>query len=331
MTDHHGLNDPIRHYGLLYIDRTNNYNPNTRKNLFGQELHDPIDLYILNAATCARSAACFGLSFTLITNNAELINTRIAALRLQPFSVVEQDFRWDIPKSIPFYAAHFKLEVIEAFGMGVYGKNIALIDIDTVFLSAPPPLIDDSPNTVNVYDISTQMFPAHGQARMQRELCDITGLQLQNPSWFGGEYISGNYAVFSRISKSCKDLWRNYVARIAALSHIGDETIVSAALNSLAEEGVKLNDYGRRHNVARWFTSLTMHKQEPLNAVLADCSLLHLPSDKEFLATRANESFQPETFAAAFIASKKNKILVRQLHNCLTNPFRLQKKYAPTL
>ena len=93
---------------------------------------DPLDVYLLCAALCAASLASSGGTFSLVTNNASRLRAKCAALGIAKLEIIEFQFVWEVPEGIPFYSAHFKLELIEALGTGRFGESAALVDVDTV-------------------------------------------------------------------------------------------------------------------------------------------------------------------------------------------------------
>ena len=150
-----------RYFGLLHVDRANNYDVNLRKSGGTAAAKDPIDIYLRCAANCASSARAAGLNFAVITNQADFLSDRARLLGFEPPALVEHRFERVLPTGIPFYSAHFKLEVLAAFGSGKWGPISALVDLDTVFLKPlPMPRSDDQ--GLFVYDISAQVFPAFG-------------------------------------------------------------------------------------------------------------------------------------------------------------------------
>src|SRR5262245_61277001 len=121
-----------RIYGLLYIDAQGNKNVNLRGAV------DP-NIYILCASLCLKTFRALGTVFRIITNNEEFVRRRLERLGLDDIVVFGHDFPSIVPKNIPFYTAHFKLDIFNAFGRGVFGERIGLIDLDTVLLRSLPP------------------------------------------------------------------------------------------------------------------------------------------------------------------------------------------------
>ncbi|WP_397575334.1 hypothetical protein [Sphingorhabdus sp.] len=293
-------------YGLLYFGG----NSELYANLKVPGGIDPRDIYIENAVLCRASLAHFGIPFTVITNDIAAIQRRMEILGIEDLDVREQSFTLQVPIGISFYSAHFKIELIEAFGTGVYGDYVGLIDLDTVLCRPFDPLPRKG---LSVYDISEQVLPAYGINRVFDDLACIAGRKLVNPRWYGGEFISGDAASFYHLSRYIKECWPRYVNAIGSLHHLGDEAVVSAALNVMAE------DEGRDHRlsddpggVCRWWSIRTKHPQARLEAVL-NCSLLHLPADKQFLARLSRVPFAPDRFRAALKRHVRARMLPQTL------------------
>jgi hypothetical protein len=117
-------------YGLLFVDRDFSNHVNLKKSHI-----DSLEIYIRCAALCTAAIAFHGLQFHLISNQASYIKKRLAMLKLGGVSAIEHRFSLKIPHGIPFHSAHFKLELLEALGQGLFGEYVGLSDIDTVMCS----------------------------------------------------------------------------------------------------------------------------------------------------------------------------------------------------
>jgi hypothetical protein len=292
------MHEPI-FYGLLYIDEASNQNPN----LIGAA--DPIDVYVSCASLCSKAFRTAGTSFRLITNDEAHVKRRLGALQLDDVVVVAYAFTWPVPKNIPFYSAHFKLDIIKAFGRGTFGKQIGLVDLDAVLLKRIP-----LSNNLAVYDISDQVFAAYERDRVLSDMERISGRQLSEARWYGGEFVMGSAAAFCEISQYVELCWPDYVRCIPTLHHVGDEMIMSSALNMARADGVRMINYGKTGLVARWWTARTQHKQAAFDSC-EDAALLHLPADKVFLARQARYHFQRESFLSRFRRYAQRKIALR--------------------
>ena len=308
-------------YGLLYVDRRHN----TPTNLKSRGV-DPIDIYIKCAALCANSMAANEQRFRLITNDAKALRRRSIELGLQNLDIIEHSFKWTVPDGIPFYSAHFKLELLEAFATGHYGPHIGLIDIDTA-LCRPllfPPL---PPGGLLAYDISDQIFPAYGAERVRADLERIAGKALGKIRWFGGEFLLGDTMGFRHLSDLIAQCWPRYTAAVTELHHVGDEMIVSAALNMASENGQAIIDAGSASVVIRWWSARTGFRQRPFRQAKSH-NLMHLPSDKPFLAEFAAEPFEGSAFLSAYESYVRKKLIRRNIYNVLTGLLGRPKKFV---
>jgi hypothetical protein len=292
-------------YGLLYIDAQSK-DVQSNKTVDPGKPIDP-DIYILCASFCSKSFRAAGVVFRIITNNEEYLRRRLESLGLDDNVVFGYDFSLIVPRKIPFYAAHFKLDLFRAFGRGIFGERIGLIDLDTVLLRSLPPT-----ECLAVYDISDQVFPAYGRLRIASDLELVSGRHLPDPRWYGGEFVIGSAAEFAIISQYIDSCWAKYVENISSVHHVSDEMVMSTALNMARADGVQLVDYGQDKVVARWWTARTSHKQAAFDLV-KEAALLHLPADKVFLAKQAANEFNPENFLLRFRRYAQKKIVNRAI------------------
>ena len=309
----------INFYGLLYVDEANNQNPNLRR------AANPIDVYISCAALCARSFRTAGIDFRLITNDAAHVTERLAALGLDDVPVVAYTFTWPVPKNISFYSAHFKLDIIKGFGRRIFGDQIGLVDLDAVLLKRLP-----LSNNLAVYDISDEAFATYERGQVLADMQRISGRHLPEARWYGGEFIMGSAAGFYEISRYVESCWPNYVRYIPTLRHVGDEMIMSVALNMARADGVQMVDYGKTGVVARWWTARTQHKQATFQSC-KDVALLHLPADKVFLGRQARYRFQRESFLSRFRRHAQRKIALRTVYGIGKTLFGGSKRFTPSL
>ncbi|MGB9187106.1 MAG: hypothetical protein WCB34_03820 [Methylovirgula sp.] len=311
-------------YGLLYVDDRHNKHTNLKTRGV-----DPADIYLKCAALCASSMAANEHRFQLVTNDAKVLRRRSIDLGLQNLDIIEHSFKWTVPTGIPFYSAHFKLELFEAFGTGYYGPNIGLIDIDTV-LCRPlllPPL---SPGSLLAYDISDQSFPVHGAERVRADLERVAGKALGKIRWFGGEFLLGDTIGFRRLSELIAQCWPRYTAAITEFHHVSDEMTVSAALNIASENGQAIVDAGPASSVIRWWSARTGYRQRPFRQA-RNHSLLHLPADKVFLSEFAAEPFEGSAFLSAYEGYVRKKLIARNIYNELTGLLGRPKKFVGTI
>jgi len=142
-----------------------------------------------------------------------------------------------------------------------------------------------------VYDISDQVFPAYGTARVQDDLRRELGVQHPFPRWYGGEFIIGNARLFGYLQEECMRQLGKHIEASARLhqttaqrvgAQFSDETLVSAAINNNYQNLI-LADAGASGLVVRHWTSKTLHIRRP-PSVLKQSLFWHLPNSKDAVA-----------------------------------------------
>ena len=272
---------------------------------------DPISTYIRCAELCAASAAFYGFRLTIVTNKVAVVQKYKDELALEHFDVEGLEFRLKVPPNIPFYSAHFKIELIDLIGQGAFGDVVGLIDSDTVFLGSLDAILGKT-NLLQVYDISESIIAEYGVETVRRDLEKVSGTSVKTPIWYGGEYLVGTKDQFSHLSDTVDSCWPKYVENISNLHHVGDEMVVSAALGIAKEAGLCLFDAGVNNGIARWWTARTGFEQKPFVEV-SHTTLLHLPSDKDFLSSRSGVKYNREGLLADYRKYARGKLLRRRL------------------
>ncbi len=302
----------LRLFTLLYIDDSEIWSAGigTGKLAFK-------DVYLRCASKFSESCAKQGVRLEILTNEPFYVNEQLAKLN-RPQIAVGMNFDRDVPRGIPFYAAHFKLDVIRQLGTGNFGGHVGLVDNDVVMLKAPA--IDFTlwrDDCLFVYDITQTVFEEYGKTLVKADLERVACARIHDVRWYGGEFIAGSSAAFQTLSKCVDFLWPAYQSTLSTLHHIGDEIIVSAALNILAE-GKKIIaiDVGSKDYrwVSRWFSSRTMFHQMPLS-YHSESIMLHLPADKRFIADSVSESFNSNVFISKYKIHAARKLLLRRVLN----------------
>lgn len=311
-------------YGLLHVTPHSASHAN-----LSARAGDPIDIYLRCSALCAASVAASGGEFTLITNDIRRLRDRCNVLGIEHLDLVEYPFNWAVPKGIRFYSAHFKLELIEAFGTGRFGECAGLIDIDTV-LCKPLDLPGLVENGLTAYDITGFEVAAYGQQRISNDLEAVAGRALSDPRWYGGEFLVGTAVGFAAVAEKIQKCWPNYLKGINGLNHVGDEMVVSAAINLAVEAGLPLINADRAGGVVRWWTARTASPIPPFK-LISNRSLLHLPSDKEFLAHFPLNFFAGGRFAAAYRRYAARKLLTRRIVNAISNRLGSKRQFVARL
>jgi hypothetical protein len=203
---------------------------------------------------------------------------------------------FDVPRNIEFHAAHYKLDLLEQVA-DMLPRDTVLLLLDSDIVAIRPlsaELLRRCAATgVGAFDISDQVFPAYGSARVIADLEIVANRPLINPRWYGGEFLVATPDFLRRLVPRAREHCARYLREISRLAHHGDESFVSAALNTLADEGqhiVELGAYqaigrhwaGNTHRDLRWFQH---------------CCFVHLPDGKALIE---RESKFAEFSAARF-------------------------------
>ena len=91
-----------------------------------------------------------------------------------------------------------------------------------------------------------------------------------------------------------------------------------------------MTDGGQLGFVARWWTARTHFRQMPFEFAVTR-SILHLPSDKTFLAGCADRPFSPENFIVRFKRAARLKLFRRRLFSLAEALLRKEQEYVGRL
>ncbi len=261
---------------------TNQPSPNTRRT--GSAMQRS---YVRQTLALARSLDSLGKRLRVFTNNRRsLLDMTSSESRsaTAPYAIEEVYFPSDIPPTIRFFASHQRLYLYSIFAQEAHYN--CWLDTDVVANHAKRSLIEvleKNPRVDGwVYDISDHVFPAYGTIRVQHDLRCELGVQHPFPRWYGGEFIIGNARLFSYLHEECFRTLGKYLEVSDRLHHIGDEILVSAALNNNYQNLI-LADAGASGLVVRQWTSKTLHVKKP-PSVLKDSLFWHLPTAKSAAA-----------------------------------------------
>lgn len=322
-------NQEIKLYSMLYVHDNNKKNINLKK-----DSEKSLDVYINCGRLIAKSLKDSCVSYAIITNEVDLISARVEALG-GGVEVLNGDFYRKVPADVNFYSAHYKLDVIKSFGEGNFGENIGLIDLDMVVLNSDK--LEESLCNVEsgllVYDITEQVEPSVGRLTIIESLEKLGCIIDNKLNWYGGEFIYGNKELFSRLSKKIEKYWEKYKNCYRELHHVGDEMVVTAALIDLKQEKVKLIDIGKSSEIAtkpliaRWWSSRTLGRQTTLSEATS-ASILHLPSDKQFLSNMSNQDFDVGKFNRKYKNYMIVKIIPRHINNVIDKILKKKKMYV---
>jgi hypothetical protein len=240
--------------------------------------------------------------------------------------VIEEKFVFELPKNTKFFAAHYKVELFKMFGSGTFGDEVGLVDIDTVMTSSIAfPAFE--PGTLLAYDITAQILPEFGAPRVRADLERVAGQAIKSCRWFGGEFLFGHASTFKKLANAISQIWPRYLDHIQTLHHTSDETLISTVL---AQGELDVLDAGSKGLIARWWTARTGYLQQPFSEIKRR-NILHLPSDKPFLANFAQNSFDPASLLAAFERHATLKLFARRIFNSVSRTLRGERKFVGNL
>ena len=295
----------FRFLSLLYIPADRERSVNTRPP------SDPVASLLRTGAFSQTSFKRAGVPHGLVTNDLRRCRGVLDALGLAGVDIVEADCQRSVPSGIAFRSAHFKLDLIAAMGRGEFGARVALVDLDTVLLRPPVPIWGS--DGLLAYDITSLVLEEYGTARVRADLERVAGRPIREPRWFGGECLLGSASACADLSRIIEKCWPRYLDAIGSLHHVGDEMVVSAALNIAIADGMPVLDLGATRQVTRWWTARTGYRQVPFTEA-SQSTLLHLPSDKPFLAAQAVLPFDPATFLMRYRRYARRKLIARRLY-----------------
>jgi hypothetical protein len=275
---------------LVFVDVEATASPNSTSK-------DPLS-YARQALCLNRSLLRAGMPrLTLFTNAPDLVKSFCSAEpAAQRPHVVELITSIAVPKNIEFYGAHFKLDLLEQVA-NMLQPNTLLMLLDSDVVAMQPldqALLQRCADVgVGAFDISDQVFPAYGSDRVIGDLEIVAGRHLLNPRWFGGEFLISTPAFLRTLVPRARALCERYVDHIARLQHHGDESFVSAALNTLADEGQLIVELGAYQAIGRHWTGNTHRDLRWFQ----HCAFVHLPDGKALIERESRHAdFNPDRF-----------------------------------
>jgi hypothetical protein len=253
----------------------------------------------------ARQALCLNKSLlhagmprlTIFTNAPDLVASCCSAVpELQRPSIHELITSVVVPRSTEFYGAHFKLDLLEQVA-DMLSANTLLLLLDSDIVAFGPlneELLQRCADVgVGAFDISDQVFPAYGSNCVIRDLEIVAGKRLLNPRWYGGEFLLCTPGFLRTLVPRARALCERYVDEIARLQHHGDESFVSAALNTLADEGQQIVELGAYQAIGRHWTGNTHRDLRWFQ----HCCFVHLPDGKSLIERESRyPDFNPSRF-----------------------------------
>ncbi|RKE38826.1 hypothetical protein B0G76_5181 [Paraburkholderia sp. BL23I1N1] len=275
---------------LVYVDVDASPGPNSRN-------RDPLS-YVSQAICLNNSLRQVGMPrLTIMTNAPELVAQRLESMTPEHRpALMILNATIELPKDTPFYAAHFKLDLMDQMADSLPADTmLLLLDADMVALL---PLAHDliercAEMGLGAFDISDQVFPPYGSERVVADLEIVADRRLKNPRWYGGEFLLATPAALRQLVPRARASYARYIAEIERLKHHGDEAFISAALNVLADEGHGLIEVGAYQAVGRHWPGNNYRDVRWFRC----CSFVHLPGGKALLEREARfDDFVPGRF-----------------------------------
>ncbi|WP_434110611.1 hypothetical protein [Paraburkholderia caffeinilytica] len=275
---------------LVYVDADASPGPNSTN-------RDPLS-YVSQAICLNNSLRQVGMpTLTIMTNAPALVERRLdsMAVKHRP-ALVTLNATIELPKNTPFYAAHFKLDLMDQVADSLPADTmLLLLDADMVaLLPLDRNLIERCAAAgIGAFDISDQVFPPYGSDRVVADLEIVAGRRLRNPRWYGGEFLLATPAALRRLVPRARASYARYIRESGRVKHHGDEAFVSAALNLLVDEGQGLIEVGAYQAVGRHWPGNNYRDMRWFRC----CSFVHLPGGKTLLEKEARfAEFAPDRF-----------------------------------
>ncbi len=275
---------------LVYVDVDASPGPNSTN-------RDPLS-YVSQAICLNNSLRRVGMpKLTIMTNAPALVAQRLEGMAPEHRpALMTLKATIELPKNTPFYAAHFKLDLMDQMADSLPADTmLLLLDADMVaLLPLERNLIERCAEAgLGAFDISDQVFPPYGS--------DVLSRIWRSWRTGGSEIRAGTAASF---------FWRRPLhyagwcrARVpvtlaispksSRLRHHGDEAFISAALNVLVDEGQGLIEVGAYQAVGRHWPGNNYRDLRWFRC----CSFVHLPGGKALLEREARfAEFAPDRF-----------------------------------
>jgi hypothetical protein len=277
----------VNYHGVMHFSTT----VGNAINLRLSEMDAAFSIYIRNAITLACTLRRHGNDLTLHTNDIDMCTRLVASFSVFPIQIELLKSHYNPPSNIAFYSAHQKLNLYRTLASRTDGAH-CVVDLDMVMLQPLPQwLVEVWRNGRGVvYDITAQVVPSVGHERIQSDLEKIIGRRCEG-RWFGGEFIAGTADFWRILCSRIEQVWPQYEIQYKELSHQGDEVLSSAALQTLAWDEVIAVDVGGCDLIKRHWSVYTDHEQVGVTEARRNLCLLHLPADKQFLASCAAKDF----------------------------------------
>lgn len=249
-----------------------------------------IEIYLRMALRLAKGVSKnFGVPLTIITNDKPALISILENIAKYDWSkylaIIQIEFVYSIPEGARYFSATHKVMLFDYFSK--QAEYSILLDLDMICLNKANDMMlefirDGIPL---VYDISDQVFPAHGYKRIFEDMRKF-GSVGREFRWYGGEFIGGNRAFFRELSDLVLETLPRYHEVFLTLHHQGDEMLTSYCLNKMRKSN-SANlpvDMGGLDAVRRHHAKATLHDERRFG-VIKNIIFLHLPTIKSLLAS----------------------------------------------
>jgi hypothetical protein len=265
---------------LVFLDEQASGSPNSRDG-------EPLS-YIAQAVTLNRSLLAAGLPrLTVVSYATGVIGDYLSRLAAEWRPTVRQlRSSLELSKETSFYAAHFKIDLLEQMAATLTdGQLLLLLDTDVIARHGLPTELLQRCRAAGagVFDITDQECSAYGATRVVADLERVAGRTLHNPRWFGGEFLLATRSFIGQLIPLARACFSRYRDLLPELNHQGDEVFISAAINILSDEGHPRFELGAYRAVGRHWSGNTHRDLQWFRQY----AFLHLPDRKAELAKLA--------------------------------------------
>lgn len=181
-------------YTLLYLD------PREKKRMSGRTLtaERRIDVFVKNACMLDKSlswtftpddANGFENKLTILTNNRLMVEDSLKRIGYDRLNVEEIRFWFNVPRGIPFYSAHYKIDAFRYLSTMPDEQYSILLDSDVIALRYP------NRELCNIIRLGKPLCYILSNYGMENDR-KIKDIQKVIPSmiaceWMGGELLGG--------------------------------------------------------------------------------------------------------------------------------------------
>lgn len=322
----------INIYSLFYSDKFS-----TQKTIVNshKDTKDPTDVYLKNAFVLQQSLNANGFGHQVLTNDGDIFD-KFSKNYGRQISYIELPFSWKIPRDIKFYGAHFKLEVFQHLGTGLFGEKILFIDLDMIaspsFRDMAKILESLQSEVIVYYDVSKIEFSDDLAIKHMSAIEFLSERDCNRKFWAGGEFIFASAPGYKVLSECCVELMPKYLDNYEVMPHVGDEMIMNAAINLVSNKYkcIDVDSLQMGNPVVRFWSAGTAKRLERFSSY-TDVSLYHFPADKDFIARHFNDKYNFQGLIKMYRKSLLVKSILRHIFYVIKRIVVGTKRYAPRL